>query len=137
MARGHDRFTHTSRQFTTSLRTGTTRVVPMGATESCKCQPCFSLALLRSARSGTVYRFGKHFEKCCTSTRYNTNKKHIYFSDGAPCRVPFLSPPSLFRNRKSSLTLLTRVNTFNECYFSPTVSHLACFCTVPVDMKCG
>ena len=42
MARSHDGFTHTSRQFTTSLRTGTTRVVPMRATESCKCQPCFT-----------------------------------------------------------------------------------------------
>ena len=41
MARSHDGFTHTSRQFTTSLRTGTTRVVPMRATKSCKCQPGF------------------------------------------------------------------------------------------------
>ena len=40
MARSHDGFTHTSRQFTTSLRTGTTQVVPMRGTESGKCQPC-------------------------------------------------------------------------------------------------
>ena len=38
MARSHDRFKHTSRQLTTSLRTGTTQVVPVRATESCKCQ---------------------------------------------------------------------------------------------------
>ena len=45
MTRSPDGFTHTSRQFTTSLRTGTTWVVPMRATESCKCQPCFRVYL--------------------------------------------------------------------------------------------
>ena len=39
MARSHDGFTHTSRQFTTYLRTGTTPVVPTRDTQSGKCQP--------------------------------------------------------------------------------------------------
>ena len=57
MARSHDWFTHTSRQFTTSLRTGTTRVVPMRATESGKCQPCFthtSRQFTTTLRTGTT-----------------------------------------------------------------------------------
>ena len=43
MARSHDGFTHTLCQFTTSLCTGMTGVMQMGATESCKCQPCFTI----------------------------------------------------------------------------------------------
>ena len=43
MLRSHDMFTHTSRQFTTSLRTGSTSVVPMRATESGKCQTSIML----------------------------------------------------------------------------------------------
>ena len=38
MLRSHNMFTHTSRQFMTSLRTGATSVMPMCATESGKCQ---------------------------------------------------------------------------------------------------
>ena len=37
MARSHDGFTHTSHQFTTSLRTGTTRA--LARLESCQCVP--------------------------------------------------------------------------------------------------
>ena len=43
MARNHDGFKHTSRQLTTCLRTDTTPVVPVRATESCKCQTSICL----------------------------------------------------------------------------------------------
>ena len=43
MAHSHDRFTHTSGQLTTSLRTETTPVVTVRASESCKCQTSISI----------------------------------------------------------------------------------------------
>ena len=45
MSRSHDRLTHFSRPFTTSLRTGATPVVPMRATESGKCQTSINIEL--------------------------------------------------------------------------------------------
>ena len=50
MARSHDRFTDTSRQLTTSLRTGTAPVVPVRATESCKCQTSITRRSVNTTR---------------------------------------------------------------------------------------